>query len=78
MRRERRQTSNNHSDLVRCVALGDDYVVSASYDTTIKVWDRKKGVLVADLIGGHTGRVFGVGFDCTKVCHWCFFIGCAR
>lgn len=32
-----------------------------------QVWDRKTGALVADLNGGHTGRIFCVGFDCTKV-----------
>lgn len=32
-----------------------------------QVWDRKTGALVADLTGGHMGRIFCVGFDCTKV-----------
>jgi hypothetical protein len=32
-----------------------------------QVWDRKTGALIADLNGGHTGRIFCVGFDCTKV-----------
>ncbi|KAJ7193832.1 WD40 repeat-like protein [Mycena pura] len=56
-----------HADLVRSVALGKDFVVSGSYDLTIKVWDRKTGALVADLTGGHSGRIFCIGFDCTKI-----------
>jgi WD40 repeat protein len=56
-----------HTDLVRNVALGVDFVVSGSYDFGVKVWDRKSGRLVTDLVGGHTGRIFSVDFDCTKV-----------
>ncbi|KAI8982897.1 WD40 repeat-like protein [Trametes punicea] len=56
-----------HEDLVRSVALGSEFVVSGSYDFTVKVWDRQTGALLADLAGGHTGRIFCVGFDCTKV-----------
>lgn len=57
-----------HTDLVRSVRLGDDFAVSAGYDWSIKVWDRRTGDVVADLTGGHTGRVFAVDFDTTKVC----------
>jgi len=56
-----------HGDLVRSVALGQDFVLSGSYDLSIKVWDRKTGALVADLTGGHTGRIFCVGFDFKKI-----------
>ncbi|KAH9951866.1 WD40 repeat-like protein [Amylocystis lapponica] len=56
-----------HEDLVRSVALNAEFVVSGSYDFTVKVWDRKTGALVADLAGGHTGRIFCVGFDCAKI-----------
>lgn len=56
-----------HTNLVRNVALGADFVVSGSYDFGVKVWDRKSGRLVTDLVGRHTGRIFSVGFDCTKV-----------
>ncbi|KAJ7772931.1 WD40 repeat-like protein [Mycena maculata] len=56
-----------HADLVRSVALGPDFVLSGSYDLSIKVWDRKTGALVADLTGGHSGRIFCIGFDCTKI-----------
>jgi len=56
-----------HGDLVRTVALGEDFVLSVSYDLSIKVWERKTGKIVADLTGGHTGRIFCIGFDCTKI-----------
>lgn len=56
-----------HTQLVRSVALGEDLVVSGSYDLTIKVWDRKSGSLVVDLAGAHAGRIFCVAFDCTKI-----------
>ncbi|KDN39599.1 hypothetical protein RSAG8_08755, partial [Rhizoctonia solani AG-8 WAC10335] len=56
-----------HKDLVRTVAMNRDFVVSGSYDETIKVWDRQTGALLGDLTGGHTGRVFGVVFDSTKI-----------
>ncbi|KAJ6501933.1 WD40 repeat-like protein [Mycena sanguinolenta] len=61
------QRCHVHADLVRSVALGPDFVLSGSYDLTIKVWDRQTGALVADLTGGHSGRIFCVGFDCTKI-----------
>lgn len=60
-------TSEEHKDLVRSVALGEKFVISGSYDRTIKVWDRRTGVLVADLTGGHVGRIFCIAFDRTKV-----------
>ncbi|EUC53843.1 F-box/WD repeat protein 1A [Rhizoctonia solani AG-3 Rhs1AP] len=56
-----------HKDLVRTVAMNRDFVVSGSYDETIKVWDRQTGALLGDLTGGHTGRVFGIVFDSTKI-----------
>ncbi|KAF9246337.1 quinon protein alcohol dehydrogenase-like superfamily [Melanogaster broomeanus] len=56
-----------HSQPVRSVALGDEFAVSGSYDCTIKVWDTKTGALVVDLTNGHTGRIFCVGIDSTKI-----------
>jgi len=56
-----------HSDLVRSVALNDSFVVSGSYDHTVKVWERESGKLLADLNDGHTGRIFCVGFDHAKI-----------
>lgn len=73
-----------HKDLVRTVAMNHDFVVSGSYDETIKVWDRQTGALLGDLTGGHSGRVFGVVFDSTKIvscgedqkiCIWDFSLG---
>ncbi|KAG6832079.1 hypothetical protein H0H92_005501 [Tricholoma furcatifolium] len=46
-----------HSDLVRSVVLGEDFVV----------WDRKTGSMIADLTGGHTARIFCIGIDSTKI-----------
>jgi len=63
----RNRVSEEHKDLVRSVALGEKFVVSGSYDRTIKVWDRRTGALVADLTGGHVGRIFCIAFDRTKV-----------
>ena len=31
------------------------------------MWERKTGRVVADLSGGHIGRIFCVGFDGAKV-----------
>ena len=31
------------------------------------MWERKTGKVVADLSGGHVGRIFCVGFDGAKV-----------
>ncbi|KAF8077667.1 F-box/WD repeat-containing protein 11 [Lyophyllum atratum] len=56
-----------HADLVRSVILGEDFIVSGSYDLSIKVWDRKTGGMIADLTGGHTARIFCIGFDRTKI-----------
>jgi WD40 repeat protein len=62
-----RREPRTHLDLVRSVRLGEDFAVSASYDCSLKVWDRRTGEVIADLTGGHTGRVFAVDFDTTKV-----------
>ncbi|EJD02149.1 WD40 repeat-like protein [Fomitiporia mediterranea MF3/22] len=67
IRRASVAASEVHTDLVRSVALGPDFVLSGSYDQSIKVWDRETGALLADLSGKHEGRVFCVGFDCTKI-----------
>jgi F-box and WD-40 domain protein 1/11 len=47
--------------------MNEEWVVSGSYDSIVKIWNRKTGAFIGDLTGGHTGRVFGIGFDCTKV-----------
>ncbi|TFY62043.1 hypothetical protein EVG20_g6842 [Dentipellis fragilis] len=59
-------------------------LVVGSYDTSVKVWDRKTGQQVTELVGGHTGRVFCVASDPTKIvtcgedlriCIWNFAYG---
>ncbi|KAH8823579.1 WD40 repeat-like protein [Flagelloscypha sp. PMI_526] len=74
----------HHEDLVRSVVIGKKFVVSGSYDLSIKVWDRKTGRLVADLKGGHTSRIFCIAIDSTKIiscgedqriCIWDFSFG---
>jgi WD40 repeat protein len=57
----------HHNGLVRSVLLNDDFVISGSYDLSVKVWDRMSGMLIADLTGPHTGRVFCVAADYTKI-----------
>lgn len=59
--------SNAHTGLVRSVCMNEEWVVSGSYDSIVKIWNRKTGAFIGDLTGGHTGRAFGIGFDCTKV-----------
>jgi len=73
-----------HADLVRSVAMNAEYVVSGGYDCHIKVWCRKSGRMLADMTGGHLGRIYCVDFDGTKVvscgedqriCIWSFAHG---
>ncbi|KAI0725815.1 quinon protein alcohol dehydrogenase-like superfamily [Fomitopsis betulina] len=64
---EPRAPTREHEELVRSVALSHEIAVSGSYDFTVKVWDRETGALMTDLAGGHTGRIFCVGLDATKV-----------
>ena len=47
--------------------MNEEWVVSGSYDSVVKIWNRKTGAFVGHLTGGHIGRIFGIGFDCTKV-----------
>lgn len=52
-----------HSQYVTSVAFSPDgkYIVSGSYDTTIKLWDRKTGRMVRNFLG-HTDWVASVAF----------------
>ena len=59
--------SNAHTGLVRSVCMNEEWVVSGSYDSIVKIWNRKTGSFIGNLTGGHTARVFGIGFDHTKV-----------
>jgi len=47
--------------------MNEEWVVSGGYDSTVEGLNRKTGAFIGDPPGGHTGRVFGVGFDCTKI-----------
>ncbi|WVQ72337.1 hypothetical protein IAR50_001888 [Cryptococcus sp. DSM 104548] len=59
--------NRGHLDLVRSVHLGKDVVFSASYDATVKIWDRQSGSILADLKDAHTGRIFCVVGDRLRV-----------
>lgn len=52
--------------LVRCVRFNDQYVVSGSYDGTVRVWDFAHGTQLMEL-RGHTNRVFRLQFDDLKI-----------
>ncbi|KAK8844693.1 hypothetical protein IAR55_006542 [Kwoniella newhampshirensis] len=59
--------NHGHTGLVRTVFLGDEVVVSGSYDATVKVWNRQTGKLISDLSGAHVGRVFSVVSDRMRI-----------
>lgn len=60
--------SGSYDFTVKVRAAGCENIGHAKMLTLLQVWDRQTGALIADLAGGHTGRIFCVGFDCTKVC----------
>ncbi|WVN88460.1 uncharacterized protein L203_103671 [Cryptococcus depauperatus CBS 7841] len=59
--------NRGHLDLVRSVCFGKGVVLTGSYDATVKMWDVATGKIVADLSGGHTGRLFSVVGDRLRV-----------
>jgi WD40 repeat protein len=76
--------NTSHTGLIRSLYLNHKVLLSASYDSAVKVgvdkidspcrtdakqqvWNRERGELVMDLPGGHTGRVFAVVADRTRV-----------
>nr|XP_018266223.1 uncharacterized protein I303_00196 [Kwoniella dejecticola CBS 10117]OBR88381.1 hypothetical protein I303_00196 [Kwoniella dejecticola CBS 10117] len=63
----RRCGNRGHIDLVRTVHMGEKVVVSGSYDSKVKVWDRSSGQHLMDLSGAHTGRIFSVISDKYKI-----------
>lgn len=56
-------TEGGHKDLVRTVALTEDFVVTGGYDLSVKIWDKATGNLHATLSGGHRGRIFSIVVD---------------
>lgn len=58
-----------HTMLVRCVRFNSQYVVSGSYDNTVRVWDFNTGKQLLVLQGpqGHQNRVFRLQFDDVKI-----------
>ena len=57
-----------HTDLVRTLQFNHHLIVTGSYDSTIKVWDRSAGQLLLDLnSGGHTSRIFKLQFNDTAI-----------
>lgn len=59
--------NRGHTELVRSLYLGDEVALSASYDKTIKMWDRRTGRLIFDFSGCHSGSVFAITGDRTRV-----------
>lgn len=59
--------NRGHTELVRSLYLGDEVALSASYDKTIKMWDRQSGRLIFDFSGCHSGSVFAITGDRTRV-----------
>ncbi|XP_058849480.1 uncharacterized protein si:ch211-154o6.3 isoform X1 [Acipenser ruthenus] len=49
-----------HSDIITCITVVDDYVISGSRDTTVKVWHVPTASEERNL-GGHTGGVTCLG-----------------
>ncbi|CAK9780579.1 WD40 repeat-like protein [Cutaneotrichosporon oleaginosum] len=59
--------NRGHTELVRSLYLGDHVTLSASYDKTIKMWERATGRLIFDFSGCHKGSVFAITGDHTRV-----------
>ncbi|ESO99514.1 hypothetical protein LOTGIDRAFT_231111 [Lottia gigantea] len=47
---------NGHNDIVTSLDISDDYLVTASRDTTVKVWNIETGMFIRSL-GGHTETI---------------------
>lgn len=62
-----RCNNRGHTDLVRALHVGEDVALSASYDSTTKIWDRTSGRLIFDFEGCHSGRVFAITGDRMRV-----------
>lgn len=51
-----------HTDAVRAVAAHGRICISASYDSTVRVWDLVKGKCI-HVLKGHVGRVYSIVYD---------------
>ncbi|MBN3274697.1 FBXW7 protein, partial [Polyodon spathula] len=58
--RFRLRSLEGHSDIITCIIVVDDYVISGSRDTTVKVWHVPTASEERNL-GGHTGGVTCLG-----------------
>ncbi|XP_076321604.1 uncharacterized protein LOC143231020 [Tachypleus tridentatus] len=54
-----------HSDIIWSVAVDNNFILSASRDTTVRVWDATKGEELSNL-RGHTSSVTGVLLLCQQ------------
>ncbi|KAG8786340.1 hypothetical protein FRC12_016703 [Ceratobasidium sp. 428] len=54
-----------HHDRVSALAYSPDgaYIVSGSYDCTLRIWDARTGRMVGQPLEGHTGLVLSVSFS---------------
>ncbi|KAG8739560.1 hypothetical protein FRC10_005449 [Ceratobasidium sp. 414] len=54
-----------HTDMVLSVAYSPDgaYIVSGSYDETVRIWDAQTGQPVGQPLDGHTDRVLSVAYS---------------
>lgn len=59
--------NRGHTEIVRSLYLRDEVTLSASYDKTIKMWERASGRLIFDFSGCHKGSVFAITGDHTRV-----------
>ncbi|WWC67245.1 uncharacterized protein I206_101152 [Kwoniella pini CBS 10737] len=59
--------NKGHTELIRTVNLNEKIIISGSYDSKVKVWDRLTGKLLINLSNSHTGRIFSVISDKFKI-----------
>jgi WD40 repeat protein len=46
-----------HGDLVRTIQCDERFIVSGSYDLTLKIWDAKTKKCLVDIVHAHSNRV---------------------
>ena len=57
---------NGHTAAVRCVKYNGEFVVSGSYDWTVKVWSPETAECLHTL-QGHANRVYSLEFDGERI-----------